>query len=862
MELKELYQIQVQLEKGMREEGIRRYSKHFQFHQERDTLSNTMVGQKLLKQIISKVYIELDQRVAKAKHGAGGRRHASVKLLYDLDLRVVAYLSLKAVLNNIARANKATQFYKQVGGMIEEEVMLREFREQDEKLFDRLFKLSKERFQQSYKVKLFKSVGKKEDISIREWSPIVRGQLGAFLVDVIMTSTNIIVEEIVNVPSSRGKAKKEKYIQATEQCLKLIEEFNEYAGSLFIYYEPMVVEPKGWHGPYGGGYYTHNVKPINLVKSYNQNYFEELKTWEMPIVYKAINTLQNTPYVVDEDMLTIHEQLRASNAVWSGIPPTYNEEEPPYPVLLDGESEDDFNVRTAAWRRESTQIKKDNRELVSKRATYVQTLVTASKFSDFDEIFFPLQLDFRGRIYCVPTFNYQGPDWMKSMVRLAHGKPLGAEGVDALAKHIANLADDVSVKLGGGGKLTKLSSADRVQWVYDNTDMILRWTTAPMENREWSLAGKKERFQLLQASKDWAGYIREGEGYVSNLIVCVDASCSGLQHYAGALRCAETGREVNLLPSDLPNDFYQTIADKVALRVREDASQGHVEAAQWLEWGVDGRNLYKRNAMTYSYSSRTFGFKEQLMEDHLTPRFRDVCRWKRKLDNMTNQGFSDESIVAFTLQKPVWPFEGTGAKAAMYLAKYIYEALNATVVKAAEGMEWLRSVAMIAAKNNLPLNWTTPVNFPVQQAYWKEKGHRVDTVLNGSKRIQFILNECTDEIDVRRQANAVAPNFIHGNDSSHLMLTVVRSAQKGVTAMTCIHDSFGCLPADMGGIDGFFMTIREAFIEMYTTVDVFKELHDHIKSCLPEHLANEVPPIPTKGSLDIDQVELSRYCFA
>jgi hypothetical protein len=53
----------------------------------------------------------------------------------------------------------------------------------------------------------------------------------------------------------------------------------------------------------------------------------------------------------------------------------------------------------------------------------------------------------------------------------------------------------------------------------------------------------------------------------------------------------------------------------VTARVMVDASapdlEGNATARQWLEHGIT-RTIVKRNVMTYSYSSRTFGMPRRL----------------------------------------------------------------------------------------------------------------------------------------------------------------------------------------------------------------------------------------------------------
>ncbi|SHL15096.1 DNA-directed RNA polymerase [Halomonas caseinilytica] len=54
--------------------------------------------------------------------------------------------------------------------------------------------------------------------------------------------------------------------------------------------------------------------------------------------------------------------------------------------------------------------------------------------------------------------------------------------------------------------------------------------------------------------------------------------------------------------------------------------------------------------------------------------------------------------------------------------------------------------------------------------------------------------------------------------------------------------------------------LREAFIEMYTEQDVLADFKEELEEQLPEDV--ELPDLPKKGSLDLEQVMESDFFFA
>jgi DNA-directed RNA polymerase len=240
--------------------------------------------------------------------------------------------------------------------------------------------------------------------------------------------------------------------------------------------------------------------------------------------------------------------------------------------------------------------------------------------------------------------------------------------------------------------------------------------------------------------------------------------------------------------------------------------------------------------MTLPYGSKQYGFREQLLEDIINP-----ARYAAEKDPTVR-----------------FPFRNDGYFAATYLAKKIWESVSETLIKASEAMKWLQRVASIAASEQLPVRWTTAVGFPVLQAYKDVTNRRVMTAISG-KVVYLTMYKEKDQLDKRKQAQGIAPNFVHSCDAAHMMLTIVRASQEHIDSFAMIHDSFGTTAGDT---EALFQIVRESFVELYNTVDVLGDFRDEIVSQLTEHNQDNIPEMPSAGSLDIGQVIKSRYCFA
>ena len=80
---------------------------------------------------------------------------------------------------------------------------------------------------------------------------------------------------------------------------------------------------------------------------------------------------------------------------------------------------------------------------------------------------------------------------------------------------------------------------------------------------------------------------------------------------------------------------------------------------------------------------------------------------------------------------------------------------------------------------------------------------------------------------------------------------------KGNTNFWMVHDCFG---TDLDHADDMFHSIRQELVKLYKGHNYLQEFLEDVRPLIDEKA--EIPPIPSKGSLDIDAVEMSKYCFA
>ena len=196
----------------------------------------------------------------------------------------------------------------------------------------------------------------------------------------------------------------------------------------------------------------------------------------------------------------------------------------------------------------------------------------------------------------------------------------------------------------------------------------------------------------------------------------------------------------------------------------------------------------------------------------------------------------------------------------LYGGGVVWQAIPKVVVAADEAMRWLSAISRAVGRSQPDdhrIEWTTPVGFPVWQRKMDTRSRQITTHLDGRMyKPKYV--EDTDKLDPRKLGSSTPPSFVHSLDGCHLQLTVAIAVSEGITHFAMVHDSFGVHAAD---VTRFSKIIREAFVEMYQT-DVLSEFFESAKPRINPEFLKDIPPIPERGSLDLNGVLGSEFFFS
>jgi DNA-directed RNA polymerase len=757
------------------------------------------------------------------KHPEGRRRNKYAKLLDTVETDKVALFALRSVIGAVFNdgASLAT-VCKKIGRSCEDELRFMKFQEEYKEYYDTLIRDFERRGTTSYKHKRRVLAAKSTDKGMlwNSWSDIDTFGVGALVISLLME-----VCDLVEQSQERGKGGKSgtARVVPTAQCLDWITKHNDVVELTSPDRMPCIVEPDPWTSVSDGGYYSpgmRRITPLIKVRGSSSLRTDLYNNAEMPEVLSAINAMQSTAWTVNTKVLEVMQEVWNKN-LGCGMPRSEPYVFPACPLAdedkVDAIPEGDPRLELFNnWKAETRELHTLEKERVAKNLSLVRTIRIANEMKAVDEFWYVYQCDFRGRVYCTSSgLNPQGTDQSKGLIQFSKGKKIGKRGMYWLKVHGAN-------KYGND----KGSYDDRVRFIDENADKWQAVGEDPITHRSvWAEADKP--YQFLAWCFEYRAMSRQPypETFVSHLPIGLDGSCNGLQHFSAMLLDAVGGKAVNLIPSETPEDIYQDVADTCLEKVKELASFREGGAVNWytsLPDNVIPRGLPKKPVMTLPYGST---------QQSCTA---SIYSWQH--ENLPH---------AFP--------NNTQFKHALYLSPILWESISEVVIAARAAMDWIQECSSVLSKAGHPMQYNSPLGFPVLQSSMKYISKQIETQIGGRLRVRIATY--TDKLNGRKQRQGSSPNLVHHVDACHMMMTINAMTQcEDDISFAMIHDDFGTHAADT---DALHLAIRNQFFRLHNEYDIladFKRVHE-------ERHDIELPDLPPKGNLDLSGVLRSNYFF-
>ena len=552
----------------------------------------------------------------------------------------------------------------------------------------------------------------------------------------------------------------------------------------------------------------------NLIKQSNRRYLEELhnRFHEMPKVVQSINIMQKTEWVINKPIYDVIKNCIDKDLSLGQLPVNPEAIELP-PKPFDIATNEDAKIK---WKREAQKVYRERAKSKSKYIQVRQILNEAEFFLNGDGFYYPYQLDFRGRIYPKPAMlSPQNADYSRALLKFKKGRPMGNDDQAFVDFAIAGA--------GLYGEVDKEELMVRTEWVQQYHDKFIECASDPLIHTWWADADKP--FSFLAWCYEYKAFVDSdySPDFITTLPLQSDCSNSGLQHYSAMMRDEIGGKATNLIPSNKPNDVYGLVANKVTMKLRDKNCE---MSQKWLDYGVD-RKLCKKPVMCLPYSLTQYSCR-QYLQDHVE---------KELIEKNKQHDFGEDLF-----------------KATNWLTPIVWEAINNVIKGAKEIMSFLKTVSRLVATENLPVTWTTPLGLPVFMSCYKRESKRVKTKM-GDSIVKLSLSSETTNIDKRKTAQSICPNYIHSLDASVLQLAVCKASEYGVDEFSLIHDSFGVVAPD---VQKMGKGLREAFCDIYEK-DVLANWAMEMKQMLSQKNSKKFPNLPEKGNLNLELVKDSVF---
>ncbi|AET37737.1 DNA-directed RNA polymerase Ecym_1514 [Eremothecium cymbalariae DBVPG len=584
---------------------------------------------------------------------------------------------------------------------------------------------------------------------------------------------------------------------------------------------PMLVKPRPWTSWNSGGYYYSQSTLIRSKDSPEQLAYIKAVTGKGAVnnIYQGLNVLGDTAWTVNKPLFTILSKIWNSGEEYLDIPPQEDDcQLPPKPPR----ESDPLELKR--WRNDCRFKNIEYRGNRAMRCDSNYKLEIARAFLG-EKFYFPHNMDFRGRAYpLAPHFNHLGNDMTRALLIFWQGKKLGEDGLNWLKVHLANLYG-----------MDKKPFEDRIKFTEEHLEDIKDSAENPLHGNGWWKKADKP-WQCLATCMELrdAYKLENPEDFISHQPVHQDGTCNGLQHYAALGGDIEGARQVNLVPSDRPQDVYAFVAKLVTERLTKAAAAGDEKAEQLKD--MINRKVVKRTVMTNVYGVTFVGASQQI-------------------DKELREAFPDKN---------------ESYDMARYLTRHVFASIRELFHAAHLIQDWLAESAKKISKSvRLDLEiekgkkldsslmmtsviWTSPLGLPVVQPYRDIKKRQITTNL----QTVFIADPfAVNPIDPRKQMAGLPPNFIHSLDASHMLLSAIECGSQGLQ-FAAVHDSYWSHACDISLMN---KTLRNQFIKMHE-VDLIQRLKNEFDERYKDYL--EVRRIKKSSALALGITQLRQELSA
>jgi len=553
---------------------------------------------------------------------------------------------------------------------------------------------------------------------------------------------------------------------------------------------PMIVEPKNYSKAELGGYLLNNQEYTESLIGTKIGYDIPSDIENNNIIYDSINSMMKTPFKVNKDLLNY---LLKYNTKHKLLISSY------------------YNHEFADIKRNKSQ-EKEYQRFLSKKMLEKYIILIAHIYSNVPEIYFPLRLDQRGRIYPITAyFHYQSSELARSLLLFARPDIIKRNDQTAIEYLKAYGATCY------GNGLNRKSYTKRLEWVSDNWDKIINFENNDLVSKAddkylfLAFCFEMRRFNVFLNDE----YLSEFKTY---LPIQLDGTCNGFQHLALLSNETKIFDKLNLSKSKKnidPSDFYSHILDILNIHLeykKKETSDINTKESltRLLNLGLN-RSIIKPVIMNrpYNATNRT-----------LASYVRDLLVYDRT-DEISEY---DDSGVLKVIRKSWYKISEESINNCVnfndleLLVKCIDEIIYVKYPKIKLLTSYFHDIGLILNKLNLPIIWRLPHGLKVSQKYMMKHTLKINPFTYLSNTLSLTITDKI-KIDKQKQLSAFMPNLVHSLDATTLILLYnslvknINSEGNKTVNFYSIHDCYGVTAKY---VEVLIEMLRTVYIKLYS----------------------------------------------
>src|SRR5882762_9066847 len=440
--------------------------------------------------------------------------------------------------------------------------------------------------------------------------------------------------------------------------------------------------------------------------------------------------------------------------------------------------------------------KKSLYSFLSKKHLEMNILGLAHIFKNVPELYIPVRIDYRGRLYCVADYlNYQSTELAKALLLFSKGEQINKNDNSAI-KFLKVFGANCF-----GNGIDKNSYKDRIEWVNNNEENILNFKNGILINQADS------KLLFIAFCFEYLNYknsLNNNNTYFTSYFpIQLDATCNGYQHLSLLTGDESLAAELNLNPAteqDIPKDLYTFILlrltdyykNKILEMEQSGNTDGNIDSFKKFVSVKIPRKSVKSPIMVKPYNASllqmTNYFKETLEE--VSENNKKFYVFKENKDIK----FTNEELILFI----------------QTLNHIIY--VEFPKLKTIEN--YLKKIAVFCSTLNIPIVWALPSGLNVDHYYEGSEAIRLKPFTFKKNTFKLLIGN--KKLNKPKQIRALMPNLIHSLDATSLALLVekfFKDSQFGLKNFYSIHD---CFAVTGNNIETLINILKYVYIEIYS----------------------------------------------